>query len=43
MKRFHCHFYWDRNPPEFSIEPAPLPKGSAAKAWPPVKATKKRR
>jgi hypothetical protein len=22
MQRFHCRFYWDRQPPEFFVEPA---------------------
>lgn len=23
MRRFHCRFYWDRQPPEFYVEAAP--------------------
>jgi hypothetical protein len=26
MKQFQCSFYWDRNPPEFTVVPIPVPR-----------------
>lgn len=39
MKRFVCRFYWDRNPPEFFIEPTQPAQARPVRATPPPNPT----
>ena len=41
MRRFHCCFYWDRQPPEFSVVAAPTGKAGPRPTNPTIKPKKK--